>query len=175
MFLCLGFAQAAIHLYYDYDRIELAASVPDQKPGLKAGNARSPSTKVKEAIPRMVQKSIFRAGVITVAGTIFYALFLRQTVYSWAFSVVRSLYSLANVTRPSRFPGLADLMGRFTVESFLLIYLWEFSNVAFSAYVAQEPMKKGRPLTDDSKDPNGSLLLGLKSRKGIPKVWSLVR
>jgi nucleoporin NDC1 len=48
---------------------------------------------------------------------------------------------------------------------FLLIMLWEVGNTAFSAYVAQPPLKNDRPITYESKDPNGSLLTGLKGKK----------
>ena len=52
----------------------------------------------------------------------------------------------------------------------MLLCIWEFSNAVFSAYVAQEPLKKDQPLTNDSRDPNGSLLNGLRSKKEIAKV-----
>ncbi|KUJ12091.1 putative acetyl-CoA hydrolase [Mollisia scopiformis] len=43
--------------------------------------------------------------------------------------------------------------------------LWEVGNAAFSVYVAQEPLKNERPITYESRDPNGSLLTGLKGKK----------
>jgi hypothetical protein len=43
--------------------------------------------------------------------------------------------------------------------------LWEVGNTAFSAYVAQEPLKNERPITYESRDPNGSLLTGLRGKK----------
>ncbi|KAI4246463.1 MAG: hypothetical protein LQ352_006385 [Teloschistes flavicans] len=43
-----------------------------------------------------------------------------------------------------------------------------------AAYVAQEPLKRGQPLSEDSKDPNGSLINGLKAKKTAVKV-SLLR
>jgi nucleoporin NDC1 len=51
-----------------------------------------------------------------------------------------------------------------------MIFLWDFSNFVFSLYVAQEPVKKDKPLTGDSPDPNGSLLNGLKSKKELVRV-----
>ncbi len=48
--------------------------------------------------------------------------------------------------------------------------MWEFANAAFGVFVSQEPLKKGRPLTDDTKDSNGSLLAGLKAKKNFPRV-----
>jgi nucleoporin NDC1 len=62
----------------------------------------------------------------------------------------------------------------------LICLLWSFSNAAFSFWLAKEPIKNGQPLTTESKDPNGSLLNGLKSKKPrisvitvlIPVSWS---
>ncbi|KAL9612121.1 MAG: hypothetical protein Q9167_003273 [Letrouitia subvulpina] len=36
-------------------------------------------------------------------------------------------------------------------------------------YVGQEPLKGGEPTTNDTKDPNGSLISGLKAKKLLPK------
>lgn len=54
----------------------------------------------------------------------------------------------------------------------MLILMWEFANAAFSTYVSQEPLKNDRPITYESRDPNGSLLTGLKGKKLQTKVCS---
>ncbi|MCJ1283842.1 hypothetical protein MMC26_003173 [Xylographa opegraphella] len=54
----------------------------------------------------------------------------------------------------------------------MLLCLWEFSNAAFSAYVGQAPLKNGQPLTTDSRDPNGSLINGLKAKKEITRTFA---
>ena len=56
------------------------------------------------------------------------------------------------------------------ISGFFLVLIFEASNVLFTAYVAREPLKKGQPFTAESKDPNGTLLLGLKQKKEIPRV-----
>jgi nucleoporin NDC1 len=58
----------------------------------------------------------------------------------------------------------------FLVEGTLLVVLWEFINKAFDLYIAQEPLKNDQPITSDSKDPNGTLLNGIKSKKDANKV-----
>jgi len=103
---------------------------------------------------------------------------LRETsLPSWNFLILKWIFSLAKTSRPSSNPALAELWARFVVEGFLLLLLWQFINIAFDAYFAQEPLKKERPITDDSKDPNGSLLNGLKAKKEVPRnvaFWELV-
>lgn len=42
----------------------------------------------------------------------------------------------------------------------------------FTAFATEEPLKLGKPLTAASKDPNGSLLNGLKSKKELPRTFA---
>lgn len=49
-------------------------------------------------------------------------------------------------------------------------FVWSSGNTAFSVFMVREPLKDGNPLTSESKDPNGSLLNGLKSKKLSIKV-----
>lgn len=58
----------------------------------------------------------------------------------------------------------------FVTEGTLLVVLWEFVNKTFDVYLAQEPLKNDVPITNDSTDPNGSLLNGLKSKKDTVRV-----
>ena len=53
-----------------------------------------------------------------------------------------------------------------------MLILWECSNLAFSVLISQEPLKGGKPLTDASKDPTGSLILGLKTKQEVPKTFA---
>jgi nucleoporin NDC1 len=46
------------------------------------------------------------------------------------------------------------------------------SNLLFSSFLGQPPLKKGRPLTDEAKDPNGSLINGLKAKKELVKAFA---
>ncbi|KAL9097285.1 MAG: hypothetical protein Q9165_000712 [Trypethelium subeluteriae] len=65
-----------------------------------------------------------------------------------------------------------DMIGRFLIEGFLLELLWEFCNTVFTDHVAEEPLKRGQPLTNDSSDPNGSLLQGLTAKKEVPREFA---
>ena len=67
-------------------------------------------------------------------------------------------------------PYHISLIIRSAGSGFLLLLIWEISNAVFGAYVAQEPLKNGNPLSNDSGDPNGSLLNGLKSKNEVIKV-----
>ena len=52
--------------------------------------------------------------------------------------------------------------------------LWDTCNTAFTLNMGEEPLKYDKPLTNDSQDPNGSLLNGLKSKKEIVQVGSSI-
>lgn len=67
-------------------------------------------------------------------------------------------------------PYHITLIFRSLVSGFLLLLLWRVSNLAFDIYAAQEPLKRGQPISQDSKDPNGALINGLQSKKSLVKV-----
>lgn len=54
---------------------------------------------------------------------------------------------------------------------------WETTSFFFSALLSQEPLKKGMPLSTGSKDPNGTLITGLRAKRDVVKTfafWELV-
>jgi len=53
-----------------------------------------------------------------------------------------------------------------------LTFLWDFANIAFDAYITQEPLQKDKPITDASKDPNGTLIRGLDHRLKTAKAYA---
>lgn len=103
---------------------------------------------------------------------------IRNIAWGWGYWFLKKFYTLTpgqdkNQSGLAPFP---DFLFRLITEIFLLIVLWEITNTAYSAYISQEPLKKGRPLTDDSKDPNGSLINGLKANKQFARAsafWEL--
>jgi nucleoporin NDC1 len=92
-------------------------------------------------------------------------------LWDYYYSFGRSFISLAKTAKPTGLAPFAPLVAKFVVEGTLLVLLWEFANKAFDLYIAQEPLKNDKPITDDSKDPNGTLLNGLKAVKRAVKVW----
>lgn len=49
---------------------------------------------------------------------------------------------------------------------------WQTANLFFSIFIGKEPLKRGQPLTSEAKDPNGSLLTGLKGKKEAVKAFA---
>ncbi|KAI9727136.1 MAG: hypothetical protein M1828_007337 [Chrysothrix sp. TS-e1954] len=174
----LAVVQAAFHVAQDYDQITypILKAISAVSPGAQQQSA-SPLVQIRDRLVAVLHNAAIRSLFTTVFGTLWYTLFLRKTAWYGTFTIAQFIFTLPKNSKPPRYPQtIGDLLGRFFVEAFLLGLLWEFANVAFSTFVAQEPTKNGAPLTSDSKDPNGSLLAGLKSKKELPRstaFWEL--
>ena len=134
----------------------------------------SPIAKLKSVLPIMLRNAVTRAIATSLSGPFVYAGCIRWVAWPWTLWFARLVWSIPKESTPSRYPPMqVGLMIRSFAAGLMLLCLWEFSNAVFTAYVAQEPLKNGQPLTADSREPNGSLLNGLKSRKEGPKVTRL--
>lgn len=74
---------------------------------------------------------------------------------------------------PGVIPDLGfGLLIRTAISGALLTFCWQFANLFFSMFISKEPLKLGQPLTAEAKDPNGSLLTGLKAKKETVKAFA---
>ena len=167
----LATLQSIIHLYYDYDKVPLpiipnkTQSGPGQTPEKK-----SPVTQLKEGLPLLGRNVVIRTACMSIFGPILYALFIRSAAWKWSLYVAAVLWDVPSSRLSYIPPYHISLIVRSFTSGSLLLLLWEISNKVFSAYVALEPLKKGQPLTNESKDPNGTLLAGLQSKREVPRV-----
>ncbi|THV95142.1 hypothetical protein D6C91_05777 [Aureobasidium pullulans] len=165
-FLFLALAQSAIHLYKDYDLI-LLPQTPSKI---------SPIMQLKDEVKNIAAHTAKLVSLTCLFGPFFYFAVWRNLAWALAFKIGQTLFFLPKSTRPAGITNPMALIGRFVWAATLLVALWELSNRAFTIYTAQEPVKKDKPLTADSKDPNGSLIAGLRAKKEIPKTmafWEL--
>jgi nucleoporin NDC1 len=158
MFSTLALYQAGQHMYFDYDRIDIYV-------GKKLSQLKDPRTLLLNEAPGYLRKSATYAVIALVVGSVLYFPFFRYIWWDWSYSFARRLISLGKTSKPTGLSPFLPLVGRFLIQGTLLVLLWQITNKAFSFLLAQEPLKKGKPLTSDSKDPNGSLINGLKTRK----------
>lgn len=179
MFFLLAANQSLAHIYGDCGRFQLPVDKSGTSPG-EDSSAREqafPLATLRRKAPMIIRNAVSRSLTTIVLGAPAYFLLLRQPVWQWTYSIFKHVFTLPKATRPTTIPPMpVDLMLRFAVQGLLLALLWEFSNAAFDAYVADAPLKKGGYLTDESKDPNGSLLAGLKAKKELPRnfaFWEL--
>jgi nucleoporin NDC1 len=177
LFLALSAAYSFYHLYTDKDKVPypLRSAVKSEKEATES--AVKPAIKqLQDSLYSIAYKSGVSALTLTFPGFCIYIVFFKTWAWNKFFTFARYIHFLPATQRahPTTLAPFTDLLGRLLVQSFLLVFLWEFTNAAFSAYISQEPLKKGQPLTDDSKDPNGSLLIGLKAKKEFAKVCFLI-
>jgi nucleoporin NDC1 len=121
-------------------------------------------------LPSMVATSGTLSVTSLLVGTIFYFIGPRSLIWDYYYSFNRYFISLSKTSRPTGLAPFMPLVFGFAAEGTLLVLLWQFVNRAFDLYIAQEPLKNDQPITADSKDPNGTLLNGLKSKKDAVRV-----
>ena len=179
LFFILAVAQTGVHLWKDYDRIDVPAMQPKKlgehtaaEPVVRRGP--KPRMMLAKQLQPMFITSASLALLVTFIGTIFYFVGPRHLLWEYYYSLSRYFISLSKTSRPTGLAPFAPLVAKFVVEGTLLVLLWEFVNKAFDLYIAQEPLKNNKPITSDSKDPNGTLLNGLKSNKETNKVCEIV-
>lgn len=170
--IILAIAQAGFHLYYDYDKIDM----PVAKTKTEASSDQAshlivpPEVQLRTKFVSLLSMSALRAFGVAVASPFIYSLSYPYSVRQIAWGLNRFWAKIfwnlpKSGSLPSTQPYRIDVLIKTVWSGFLLLMLWELGNAAFSAYVAQEPLKNDRPITFESRDPNGSLLTGLKGKK----------
>ena len=169
-FIFLSIAQGVYHAWTDVSRVAL----PLIKPVTSDSSSSSPLPPqqiLRASISQLLLGSAKRASVLTAGNLFVYALFVRRPVYITSRDAVRIIWDISPSSQPGVLPPYHwTLLARSFASGVLLLFLWDFANLTFSAYVAQEPVKNGKPLTDEAADPNGGLLNGLKSKKKLVQV-----
>lgn len=167
-------AQAAGHVITDVDKLILRR--PEHKAGNGNGkdNVPGPLGRVLTDLPGILAASLTWAASAIVLHILVYYLLLRSFTWGWTLFFLRPFYSLPKtnmlpLSGPATFTSLKTCL----VSGTLVFFLWKASNLAFSTFMARKPLKNGKPLTAESKDPNGSLLNGLKSKKQYIRVSAL--
>ncbi|KAJ6164156.1 nucleoporin NDC1 [Penicillium chermesinum] len=175
--LVLACVQAASHLYWDYDSIP----IPVTKPRSNAEDQRThpvpPTLKhIQSALPERIYQSLVTSGTVAVVGPIVYRLFLRQTAWSVSLYFAKLFWNFPrSASQPDTFlpPGIFFLIFRSFFSGSCLILCWQLTNLFFTIFIGKEPLRREQPLTADAKDPNGSLLTGLKAKKPLVKTYAL--
>jgi nucleoporin NDC1 len=180
LFLVLATAHTAVHLWNDYDSIDVPAMKPKKDREdttsalLPARRAPKPMQALVTKLPSIIATSGLVSSIALVLGSVVYFVGPRHLIWDYYYSFSRYFISLSKTSKPTGVAPFLPLVSGFLVEGTLLVVLWQFANKAFDLYIAQEPLKNDQPITNDSKDPNGTLLNGLKSKKEAVKVGRIV-
>ncbi|KAI0967928.1 nucleoporin protein Ndc1-Nup [Xylaria arbuscula] len=183
--MVLGLFQGTIHATSDMDRLLLGVIGAARGGNGDGGNqdgernegnagdvAKPPDTenwanKLGEWTPVLIVRSGMLAITVAAANYVFLYHFFRISAWRTSMWFFRFFYSdLPRYNLPTgSAPWSIWMLGRTIWASFLLSLLWYFGEIAFRVQLTREPLKKGQPLSSESRDPNGSLLNGLRSRK----------
>ena len=167
----LAMLQSGLHLYCDYDSVTLPMARTDSN-SKQPPKQEHPVFRMKALLPSLSREIGIRAVGMAILGPIVYTLFIRRLAWRCSLYIAALLWDVPASQLSYIPPYHYSLIFRSLTSSALLITLWEFSNAMFSAYLAQEPIKREQPLTSDSKDPNASLLNGLKAKRETTRVSS---
>ncbi|RDI85162.1 hypothetical protein Vi05172_g4562 [Venturia inaequalis] len=177
IFLTIGFVQSLWHIFKDVDKVAPHKTIAETN-SKQTSVVEAPLIQLRKDMRRILTHAAKVAAAV-LPGVFFYLVTpIRNIAWGWGYRFLKKFYTLTPGQAENK-SGLApfpDLLFRLITEIFLLIVLWEITNTAYSAYISQEPLKKGRPLTDDSKDPNGSLITGLRANKQFARAsafWEL--
>lgn len=161
-------AQTFIHYRRDVDRLVLGLSKKEEGQ-VPSGDSLQV---VLRQLPGLFISSVTGAIVAIPLSLILYYAILRSFAWGWALMFLRIFYSLPKTNMvPPTWPTDIWVLFRCIHAGALIFLIWNAGNFAFSTFMVKEPLKNGKPLTSESKDPNGSLLNGLKSKKLSIKVY----
>jgi nucleoporin NDC1 len=177
--LLLALGYAGFHLY----RGQSALRIPISKlPATPAPDAKVQDIHPLDPIQTELQRgyvpaslrSAATAGITIVLAPFINGLFLRNTFWQLHLAFAKPFANLSRVnSRPIGYPPLGPAyLLRCFCAGFLLVLTWELSSLLFLTYFKQEPTKSGLPLSATSKDPNGTLLTGLKAKRDVVRAFA---
>ncbi|ANB14359.1 Ndc1p [Sugiyamaella lignohabitans] len=154
--IALGYS--ILHIVFDYDYLRFS-SVGDI-----SGSKSSPFYKAKAKILDVLLRSTVFAVTATIGFPIVYWIF-RGIIWRNGLLVARYvlLYKLHRSGEYVSFPLSFEMLFITLFSSFFLFLLWEACNTGFNIYMSLGPLHRGVLISFKSRDPNGTLITGLKS------------
>ncbi|KAM0330694.1 hypothetical protein ACHAQA_003646 [Verticillium albo-atrum] len=168
--------QAFMHIVCDTDRLTIDVNKYKKKPNTNGGaTSTTPLTVLLTKLPGVAANAFMRAVSVYALAVTLYSTIFRGTAWSWAMTFLRPFNNLPKSNMlPIDWPWFkGSLVLQCLWAGVLLSCTWEIGNYAFSRFMVKAPLKNGNPLTNESKDPNGSLLNGLKSKKMPIRCFAL--
>ncbi|KAK0924810.1 hypothetical protein LTR91_008111 [Friedmanniomyces endolithicus] len=187
VFVVLAVGQAVLHLARDYDRIAI-----EETEGRASQVQAEEVSRLPEPIQLLAQQLRPITGKVArlvIPGIVFsipiYFMFIRRPAWNYlAYPIARVLVrQLPPNNGPTAIMHPLTLLWQALTASTILVVLWELSNAIFTIHVSRPPLKRGQPLTSEvkdasgvvlsrSRDPNGSLIRGLKAKKDVPRAFA---
>lgn len=178
--LMLALGAAGAHLYSGRSslRIPISRLPPSSASPDLANQSTHPLesrfTQIKKSLGPALWRSARDAAIGIVLGPFIYSLLLRQLLWGSHLAFAKIWFNLSRANAyPSGYPPLGvPYLFRSYFAGFLLLFTWDMSASLFLIYLKQEPTRLGLPLSASSKDPNGTLLTGLKAKRDVVKTFA---
>ncbi|EEP80745.1 predicted protein [Uncinocarpus reesii 1704] len=176
-YFLLALTQATFHLYYDWDQLVIPIAKRSEKSDdLRTHPLEPPLPRFTKSVPKMFVHAVVQSGITAVVGPLVYTMLLRRKAWNFTLYFARLFWHFSKSAEdpPGIIPPIhITLLLRSACSGTLLIMLWQTSNLLFSVFLGRAPLKKGLPLTNTAKDPNGSLINGLKAKKAPVLTFAL--
>ncbi|KOS21836.1 Nuclear envelope protein ndc1 [Escovopsis weberi] len=168
--------QTIEHYRRDTDRLSLGS--PAEKPSSKQQKnlGAQPVTfqAVAMELPTALLGCVKQAVTALPVAMFLYFFFMRSFIWSWTLMFLRPFYNLPKTNiLPASWPTDISLLLRCISAGTGVGLLWVTGNKAFSVFLVMKPLKNGFPLTNEAKDPDGSLLNGMRSKKLSIKSFAM--
>lgn len=180
-FLVFGLLQGLGHIYRDDDKLLLGSVKLKDEAQRPQDDQTTWQTRLKNDVPALASLAAMQSAAVLLVGVVQYHWAVPRLLGGWtprgvawrlALSFFRMFYTLPKTNMvPATLAGVNGWMWmRCFLSGFMLLFMWLAGNKMFSLLLVRAPLKLGKPLTSESKDPNGTLLNGLKSKKLHIKV-----
>ena len=175
--LILALLQSFLFLHGDLGslKISIGRHRPDSKSSAQDTHPKVPiKQQLQENGISVVIYCATVSGATALAAPFIYGLFVRQWLWRFHLTFAKLFWNLSRANaRPTGYPpSNPKLILRSFWLGLLLMSLWMAITVIFHFLLDQEPLKKGLPLSVGSKDPNGTLLTGLRAKRCVVKTFA---
>ncbi|ETI22324.1 hypothetical protein G647_06398 [Cladophialophora carrionii CBS 160.54] len=177
--LILAVGYAGRHQYRGWSSLRIPISKLPATPSADAKAQDTHSllpvqTRIQQQLLTALRTSALASLITFVVAPFINGLFLRNIFWRIHLAVAKLFYNLSRANaHPVGYPplGFAYLL-RCLFAGFLLALTWELTSMLLLEYLCQEPTKSGLPLSAASKDPNGTLLTGLKAKRDVVRTFA---
>lgn len=175
----LAICAASVHLYSGQSNLYLPVSRVASSPTPE--NALQ-STHPLESVPSQLSTKVktiwIRIGAVLVytiiSPFVYSPPLIRWTFWSTHLFFAKIYFNISHAD--STYRGYPPLGVRYLLANFLagllLVLTWETTTFILLRSLTQEPTKSGLPLSSFSKDPNGTLLNGLRAKRDVVKTFA---
>lgn len=176
MLLTLALVQSVRYVIGNYSCVCIPVSPPPSTADKDIRTHRFDTIQAqlhRAALPALTRAALISSAV-TLTGPVYYQVLLRQPSWRVHLALAKLVFNLSRANaRPVGYPPSNPILMFHSFRACLLLMLtWETTSILFSIFLLQEPLKKGQPLSASSKDPNGTLLNGLKAKRDVVKAFA---